>query len=647
MLDDFDMDDDASSNADSAISDSTALSGSLADSPFLHLNIPYSFEGLDAGMDEAQPTQVKSREESVDQYNAGNIGLKTAEYKTEKKGTNTALYKCGYCLFSARLRTMVKMHCQKQHPYRKVHCIEPKLRISRLGNAVSDNKYDSIVSDDQHSSDTKVSSFDITKPDQSSLQLQQKELDISKIVPVLQHPKLAPKKSKSLKSVIDQLSSKAKQKGDGDINANSNSESDNFKYEPNDSGVAFIKNDSTSTKSDGAHADCNDDISLCAKNDNGSISYKVNTSTYDKSDNDLSIETEIDGDTMPITKHDSAANTHADRDDSTGANQHDNNVNTCIKNPIDINPCSHGDSDINEFAKPQVDAASVNNHVNRDYTIQQSDEQSTDQEPSVSERTHKYDKAMQEQIPATGNVQESEISPPVLTNQLCEDDNIVEVAEMKEDDINPPLLINEAEKIADEVTVRPLECETLADTEVSALEVTSVKTGDNFVGSVSVQKGENQSGNISKVESSKYSSSQITENYDELTTDNHVEESPFNTQEPDSFSLQDVSDRIVQNTNAQSVNKSETTNALNGFVDSTVSSVSTEGSPENGYSDSKEDNSLTASTAGVYTLKTRVLNAGSCLENGSINKGIVDEDNKLNAAVVSQSNACEKDTSTD
>ena len=129
------LDDGTSSDADSAISDSTALSNDLSESAFLQFSLPNSFENLDENMD-ADPLENElntdgtrvNQSDPIDPLPKSTVGTKSAEYRKARKRTKTSLYKCCYCLFSAHLRTMVKKHCQKQHPYRKVHVSETMIK---------------------------------------------------------------------------------------------------------------------------------------------------------------------------------------------------------------------------------------------------------------------------------------------------------------------------------------------------------------------------------------------------------------------------------------------------------------------------------------------------------------------------------------
>ena len=228
---------DNSSDADSAISDSTALSNNLSDSAFL--NIPYSFENID-GNGELTPfngtynLKANSVNSGYDNVNSlrpntttvnNTVGSKAAEYMKARKSSKTSLYKCGYCMFSAHLRTMVKMHCQKQHPYRKVHVAE----LNKKNKDASENKavkvgkqekYDFVNDKNGNTSKTPVSDRE---------EISNAEL-MSKIAPLLRNDKSTSgnhvgvaKKSKSLKSVIDLLSSKVQcsetSSGPGDASA--------------------------------------------------------------------------------------------------------------------------------------------------------------------------------------------------------------------------------------------------------------------------------------------------------------------------------------------------------------------------------------------------------------------------------------------
>ena len=221
-----DLDGDTSSDADSAISDSTALSNNLSDSAFLQFSLPYSFENIDENMDAALfVDKLNSKEENVnlsdtkDATPRNTEGKRSAEYRKVRKRTKTPLFKCGYCLFSAHLRTMVKMHCQKQHPYRKVHVAEPmikryktkpeikseQVRFKKLSNGVDnvrDNTRNKIANEGGQLSN---------------------ESSKSKIAPLFRQDKTTSgnnmpvaKKSKSLKSVIDQLSLQVQHKGETD-----------------------------------------------------------------------------------------------------------------------------------------------------------------------------------------------------------------------------------------------------------------------------------------------------------------------------------------------------------------------------------------------------------------------------------------------
>ena len=228
---------DNSSDADSAISDSTALSNNLSDSAFL--NIPYSFENIDGngeltpfnGTYNLKANSVHSGDDNVNSLRPNTttvnntVGSKAAEYMKARKSSKTSLYKCGYCMFSAHLRTMVKMHCQKQHPYRKVHVAE----INKKNKGASENKavkvdkqekYGLVNDKNGNPNKTLVGN----REEMSNAEL------MSKIAPLLRNDKSTSgnhvgvsKKGKSLKSVIDLLSSKVQcsetSSGPGDASA--------------------------------------------------------------------------------------------------------------------------------------------------------------------------------------------------------------------------------------------------------------------------------------------------------------------------------------------------------------------------------------------------------------------------------------------
>ena len=222
----LEYDGDTSSDADSAISDSTALSNNLSDSSFLHLSLPYSFENIDGNgefplLDETQNSGDTTVNKTGTQDTAPNshIGKKSAEYIKARKGNKTSLYKCGYCMFSAHLRTMVKMHCQKQHPYKKVHVAE----LNKKSKQISENKAERAYKLETNDCANGVKRNSVQLPVDEENQLSNEEL-ISKIAPLLRNDKttsgnhmVVAKKGKSLKNVIDLLSSKVQCSENGGI----------------------------------------------------------------------------------------------------------------------------------------------------------------------------------------------------------------------------------------------------------------------------------------------------------------------------------------------------------------------------------------------------------------------------------------------
>ena len=220
------LDDGTSSDADSAISDSTALSNNLSESAFLQFSLPYSVANIDENMDAASlenelntdGTRV-SQSDPNDTSPKSTVGTKTAEYRKTRKRTKTSLFKCGYCLFSAHLRKMVKMHCQKQHPYRKVHETETMIKSYKTktkgkseqgGTKESSNRVDH-VRDNAHNK---------TASDKGQLS---NESLLSKTAPLFRQDKTTSgnnmpvaKRSKALKSVIDQLSLQVQHQGETD-----------------------------------------------------------------------------------------------------------------------------------------------------------------------------------------------------------------------------------------------------------------------------------------------------------------------------------------------------------------------------------------------------------------------------------------------
>ena len=216
----LEYDGDTSSDADSAISDSTALSNNLSDSAFLHLSLPYSFENIDENgefplLDDTSGDTSLNQTGTQDTAPNSHIGSRSAAYIKARKGNKTSLYKCGYCMFSAHLRTMVKMHCQKQHPYKKVHVAELNKKNKHILQNKTEGAYISETKDCANG--VKRNSFN------EESQLSNKEL-MSKIAPLLRNDKTTwanhmcvAKKSKSLKSVIDLLSSKVQCSENGGI----------------------------------------------------------------------------------------------------------------------------------------------------------------------------------------------------------------------------------------------------------------------------------------------------------------------------------------------------------------------------------------------------------------------------------------------
>ena len=222
----LEYDGDTSSDADSAISDSTALSNNLSDSSFLHLSLPYSFENIDGNgefpqLDDTQTSDDIRLNQTGTHDTASNsqIGRKSAEYLKARKGDKTSLYKCGYCMFSAHLRTMVKIHCQKQHPYKKVHVAELNKKNKHISKNRTEGAYKSETNDCANGA--KGNSFNKHVGEES--QLSNEDL-MSKIAPLLRkdnttsgNQMMVAKKSKTLKSVIDLLSSKVQCSENGGI----------------------------------------------------------------------------------------------------------------------------------------------------------------------------------------------------------------------------------------------------------------------------------------------------------------------------------------------------------------------------------------------------------------------------------------------
>ena len=220
------LDGDTSSDADSAISDSTALSNNLSDSAFLQFSLPYSFENIDENMDAAPfVDKLNSEEKNVNRSDTkdatpkNTVGKKSAEYRKARKGTKTSLFKCGYCLFSAHLRTMVKIHCQKQHPYRKVHVAEPMIKSYKTKPEIKSGQVR--IKESSNGADN-VRGNTRNKTANEGGQLSNESL-MSKIAPLFRQDKTTSgnympvaKKSKSLKSVIDQLSLQMQHKGETD-----------------------------------------------------------------------------------------------------------------------------------------------------------------------------------------------------------------------------------------------------------------------------------------------------------------------------------------------------------------------------------------------------------------------------------------------
>ena len=232
MPDSSEIEDDVSSNADSVLSDSASLSNNMVDSARLPLNVPYSFETIDAAADSVRvktetdlATNSQSISDTLSMNVESNVGVKSAEYKKAKMGTSNMQYKCAYCSFSAGLRTMVKLHCHKQHPFRKVHFIEQK---SKSGETIeSPNNNGSLTDENLNEKSLEVnddSSPPCLKETENKTELRQTETltvaaeSFSKqnnTCVGIQKP--VAKKGKNLKSVIDQLSCIAKQKVEHEV----------------------------------------------------------------------------------------------------------------------------------------------------------------------------------------------------------------------------------------------------------------------------------------------------------------------------------------------------------------------------------------------------------------------------------------------
>ena len=274
--DNSDMEDDTSSNADSAISDSASLSSNLIDSVRVPLTVPFSFDSIDSMIDAVADnkgnTEQRTDNIEIDQVNYdesvkgekteqlidnfvvkkdtadiamdGNlkkeadtpklnkpvqdshsiVGMKTREYKKGKADMNSSKFKCGYCLFTAGLRTMVKLHCHKQHPYQKINIveqkskpIEPEVSLHSSQYVAPDNCNDPKKSENDSFLQLKVSAHESnvqdTKPFSPNNDSGVKQDNIH----VIQKPAI--KKSKNLNSVINQLCSIAMQKIESSINS--------------------------------------------------------------------------------------------------------------------------------------------------------------------------------------------------------------------------------------------------------------------------------------------------------------------------------------------------------------------------------------------------------------------------------------------
>ena len=274
--DNSELEDDTSSNADSAISDSASLSSNLIDSVRVPLTVPFSFDSIDSMIDSVADnkgnTEQRTDNIEIDQVNNDEsvkgekteevidnvvvkkdtadsamdanvkkeadppklnkqvqdshsiVGMKTREYKKGKADMNSSKFKCGYCLFTAGLRTMVKLHCHKQHPYQKINIVEQKSKpvepevFLHSTKSVSPDKCNGhMKSENDSSSQLKVSAHESILHDTKPFNPKNDTVVKQDNNQVIQKPAL--KKGKNLNSVINQLCSIAMQKIESSINS--------------------------------------------------------------------------------------------------------------------------------------------------------------------------------------------------------------------------------------------------------------------------------------------------------------------------------------------------------------------------------------------------------------------------------------------
>ena len=274
--DNSDMEDDTSSNADSAISDSASLSSNLIDSVRVPLTVPFSFDSIDSMIDAVADnkgnTEQRTDNIKIDQVNYDEsvkgekteqlidnvivkkdtadsamdayvkkeadapklnkqvqdshsmVGMKTREYKKGKADMNSSKFKCGYCLFTAGLRTMVKLHCHKQHPYQKINIveqkskpIEPEVSLHSSKSVAPDTCNGPVKSENDSFSQLKVPTHESNVHDTKPLNPNNDTAVKQDNNQVIQKPAI--KKSKNLNSVINQLCSIAMQKIESSINS--------------------------------------------------------------------------------------------------------------------------------------------------------------------------------------------------------------------------------------------------------------------------------------------------------------------------------------------------------------------------------------------------------------------------------------------
>ena len=274
--DNSDMEDDTSSNADSAISDSASLSSNLIDSVRVPLTVPFSFDSIDSMIDavadnkgntEQRSDNIEIDQVKYDESGKGEkteqlidnvvvkkdttdiaeeaslkkeadtpklnkpvqdshsiVGMKTREYKKGKADMNSSKFKCGYCLFTAGLRTMVKLHCHKQHPYQKINIveqkskpIEPEVSLHSSKSVAPDNCNGPMKSENDSSSQLKVSAHESNLQDTKPFNPNNDSIVKQDNNQVIQKPAI--KKGKNLNSVINQLCSIAMQKIESSINS--------------------------------------------------------------------------------------------------------------------------------------------------------------------------------------------------------------------------------------------------------------------------------------------------------------------------------------------------------------------------------------------------------------------------------------------